>query len=102
MNIILVEVCERDITVEQFPTVEEAQKEMLKRYVSVALREEYERTRYATMPFQDCFNEVSEHLCDSDSHLNAMSAWVSDGPNHDNYDWKIERLESKKKPEEKF
>ena len=31
VNIILVEVCERDITVKQFPTVEEAQKEMLKR-----------------------------------------------------------------------
>ena len=61
----LVEVVERGIEGIVYSTLEEAQS---------AMREAYEET-------------VNNRAAEND--ISEWWAWVNDGPNHDNYDWKI-------------
>lgn len=61
----LIEVVERDIEGIRYDTLEEA---------GTAMKEAYEET-------------VSRGVAESD--ISEWWAWANDGPNHDNYDWKI-------------
>ena len=60
----LVEVVERDINGTMFNSFEEARQ---------AMAEAYEEIKSGT---DEC-------------EISTWWAWVNDGPNHDNYDWKI-------------
>ena len=69
MKYVLVSVIEREIFGEIYNTYDEAYKEMQKSY-----------------------EWTLKHGGD-DSYIGEWYAWVNDGPNHDNYDWKILGLE---------
>lgn len=76
-QILLVTVEEREISTTLFSTFEEAKEEMIKQ-------------------FAECFTEEDrsefdfENACYYDEYgWDETSAWLNDGPNHSNYDWRI-------------
>ena len=71
---ILIAVAERDIFTEEFETLEKAQEEMRKQVI------------------ESCDNELKEFIDDDMASIEDMFAWVTDGLNHDDYDWKIIEL----------
>lgn len=75
----LISVCERDIMVERFDTLEEARQ---------AMRDEM-------IDWGNVSEEIfaEDHYEDDDCAFNGMSAYVTDGANHNNLDWLIVCLE---------
>lgn len=71
---ILIAVAERDIFTEEFETLEKAQEEMRKQVI------------------ESCKDELEEYIDDDMACIKDMFAWVTDGLNHDDYDWKIIEL----------
>ena len=63
---ILIECVERDIQGIKYDTFEEAHAAM-----------------------EECYNEIINTYGYEDSEITEWYAWINDGPNHDNYDWKI-------------
>lgn len=91
---VLIESVEREISAERFPNIKAAQTEMFKRYVHVSGGVKFEDSAYAGKQFPECLSELreDEEMCGDDAYINKMSAYVNDGPNHDNYDWVIREV----------
>lgn len=71
----LVQVIERDMSYEFFDTLKEAQTEMRNQF------------------YCSCY-EPEEYIDDQMADIKEMSAWVTDGNNHDDYDWWIVDLQA--------
>ena len=71
MKYLLISVRERNITTEKFDILTEAQEEMWKQFKEA------------------CHYNEQEVLSENRGELKETSAWITDGNNHDNYDWQI-------------
>ena len=93
---VLAECVERDITMTRFPSVKAAQQAMYTQYMETVFgAEEFARSEYAGKEFPECLEEIKDDpiLYEAgDAEIFAMSAYVNDGPNHDNYDWSIQEV----------
>lgn len=78
---LLITVVEREILVEQFKTYEAARAQMLK--------ELYE---FGRIDPADCTESETE--CDEEFGYGQWTAYVNNGVNHNNYDWRIVSLQS--------
>lgn len=87
---ILISVVEREIEVRTFPNINDAQQTMLAEYLTAisGYIDEIPDTSEFDFNNIDTMNEI----CSDDCQIGTASAWVNDGPNHDNYDWKIVEL----------
>lgn len=72
----LITVIDREILTEQFDSYEEARKQMLSEFCYAA-----------DVDPEDCTELESE--CDGEFGYAEWNAYVSDGPNHEDYDWLI-------------
>lgn len=79
MKYMLITVIEREILTEQFETFEEAHNQMMKEFCEAAMVDP-----------ADCTEEESE--CDEEFGYCKWNAYVSDGLNHNNFDWIIVEL----------
>lgn len=94
---VLAECIERDIQMMRQPSLQEAQQTMFDCYMETVLgsKEAFQNSDYANKKFPDCLEEIQkdpEVFGEGYAEITAMWAYVNDGPNHDNYDWKIEEL----------
>ena len=92
----LIECVEREIEGRRFPSIAEAQQTMFKCYMETLLggEKEFKQSHYATMRFPECLPHLNydEDVMCSEHTINERWAYINDGPNHDNYDWKILEL----------
>lgn len=79
MKYMLITVAEREIMTEQFDTFNEARARMMK-----------ELCECGNIDPTDCTEEESE--CNSDFGYCKWNAYVNDGVNHGNYDWRIVKI----------
>lgn len=93
---VLAECVEREITMTRFPSVKAAQEAMYKYFMETAMgAEQFAASEYAGMKFPECLEELKNDPVFNeidDADITAMSAYVNDGPNHDNYDWYIQEV----------
>lgn len=84
-----------EITDKEFETMKKDKKqkhilvEVVERDIEVSVHESLEKAQEA---MKDAFDFASKHSLDF--AYGPMEAYVNDGPNHDNYDWKIIPLEA--------
>lgn len=90
---ILVSVVAREISVNEYDSIKEAQKAMYSYFcmTSGLGDEDFDDDFFSDNDSDEYINGMYE---DSEVGIDSMSAYVTDGPNHDNYDWKI--IEEKK------
>ena len=74
MKYMLISVIEREMGHEFFSTLKEAQEQML-------------------VEFNQSCVDIEEQIEDEMAAFHEMSAWVTDGNNHDDYDWWIVKLD---------
>lgn len=79
---ILISVCEREIETSYHDSLESAQKQMHKEMVEAGAPDDI---------FVDD-GEMHYFEPEADYGYGAYCGWVSDGNNHDNYDWLIEEV----------
>lgn len=77
-QIILITVVEREISTAFYLTLEEAKKEMLNQFAECFSDEDR-----CEFNFEDAYYYGDEY------GWTETSAWLNDGPNHSNFDWKI-------------
>ena len=73
MKYMLITIIERDMTYEFFNTLKEAQEQMQREV-------------------NNSCNDIEEYIADQMADINTMAAWVTDGNNHDDYDWYIVKI----------
>ena len=94
---VLAECIERDISMIRFPTLKDAQQAMFQCYLETLLggKEAFDKSEYAKMSFPECIPEIQKNeelFAEEYAEITPMWAYITDGPNHDNFDWKIEEI----------
>ena len=93
--VVMVENVENQMVANRHPSLLAAQKAMFKRYVEVITGRQFRATKYAKMDFPACLPELKNDpdMDDGDTRgIKEEEARIWDGPNHDNYSWKIFEL----------
>jgi hypothetical protein len=95
---ILAECVERDIDMTPYTTLKEAQEAMFSAYKDTLERiginiktniEKYLNTKNTYTFTKDTSDEIHDG---SEYDIDNTSAWINEGPNHDNYDWIIKEI----------
>ena len=81
----------------RFPTLKDAQQAMFQCYLETLLggKEAFDKSKYAKMNFPECIPEIQKNeelFAKEYAEITPMWAYITDGPNHDNFDWKIEEI----------
>ena len=92
---VLVENVENDMVANRYPSLFDAQQAMFRRYVEIITGRQFKATKYAKMSFPACLPDLEDDPDMDDDETRGIrekDACIWDGPNHDNYSWRIFEL----------
>lgn len=92
---VLVENVENDMVANRYPSLFDAQQAMFRRYAEIITGRQFKATKYAKMSFPACLPDLEDDpdMDDDETRgIHEKDACIWDGPNHDNYSWRIFEL----------